>query len=122
MADTPQPTGKGQTEFHHVKSAAFRVVYADGVIGGVSPRGNLLRMVFFCETRPLPDSVTYEHETTGAAIKMSKEISRAGKKGILRELEVDVMMPLTSAIEFREWLTKRIEEMEKAQQIARGVK
>lgn len=103
---------KPKLHFHFVRSSAFRVVYAEGAFGGVSPKG-AIRMAFFNERQPIPDEVVHEavEATGGFAIGTEIPGSRVGKAGIVRELEVDVVMNVETAVAVHAWLGKKIEEL-----------
>src|SRR3989442_6878794 len=42
--------------FHYIKSSQFRVVHADGIIGGVTPRG-LIHIAVFSERPAIPQVI-----------------------------------------------------------------
>jgi len=106
---------KNQTvSFHLSKSNNFRVVYADGVVGGLSPKG-MIRMAFFNERAPFPQEMVHEIILEQGAPKLGAEVAekRVVKSGIFREIEVDVVMQLDTAEKFHLWLGKHIEELKK---------
>jgi hypothetical protein len=94
---------------HYVKSNYFRVVHADGAIGGFTPRGEIF-VSLYSERAPLPD-VTVQAVENG---QLGKEIieQRKGSEGILRELEVGVVMDLNVAKSLMTWLEERIKVAE----------
>ena len=94
---------------HYIKSNYFRVVHADGAIGGFTPRGEVFFSIY-SERAPLPD-VTVQAVENG---QLGNEIleQRKGSEGILRELEVGVVMDLNVAKSFHAWLEERIKVAE----------
>lgn len=90
---------------HYIKSNYFRVIHADGAMGGFTPRGEVF-FSLYSERAPLPD-VTVQAVENG---QLGKEIieQRKGSEGILRELEVGVVMDLNVAKSLVEWLKERI--------------
>ena len=94
---------------NYIKSNYFRVVHADGAIGGFTPRGEVFFSIY-SERAPLPD-VTVQAVENG---QLGKEIleQRKGSEGILRELEVGVVMDLNVAKSFHMWLEDRIKVAE----------
>lgn len=100
-----------QIRFHFIKSNFFRVVHADGVFGGATPKG-LLQMAFFSERFPIPLSVTHAVSPTSPdSVGIGKELQRETKDGVVREVEVEVIMNLSAALAFQEWLHGHIKQL-----------
>ena len=101
---------------NYIKSNYFRVIHADGAIGGFTPRAQLF-VSLFSERAPLPD-VTVQAVENG---QLGKEIveQRKGSEGIIRELEVGIVMDLHVAKSLVAWLKERIEIMEQMQSDSR---
>ena len=98
--------------FHYLKSNAYRVIHVDGILGGPTPTG-LLHFSFYTERLPIPTLV--EHATTdvgGGRVKLGDEIRREGKEGIVRDVEVGVIMTVDMAIKLRAWLDDKISKLE----------
>src|ERR1043165_9730684 len=85
--------------FRYVKSQYFRVIDADGAWGGVSPRGNI-HISFYNERAALPDSSKFTVSGTGEIVV--PERFHASSK-IVRELECDVILDLTTAKSLHQW-------------------
>jgi hypothetical protein len=98
-----------QVDFHYIKTNNYKTHYANGIFGGITPRGEL-QMDFFVERQVIPQIDTYE--VTGSQI--GKLIKTSGKKGIVREIEVGIVMNIETAISFQKWLNERIEVFQKA--------
>lgn len=108
MADTPV------VRFHYIKSNAYRVVHADGVVGGPTPSG-LVHVSFFSERLPIPTVVDHAvSDIGGGRGTLGNEIAREGKKGVVREVEVGVVMTLDTAKLLRAWLDDNITRLETA--------
>jgi hypothetical protein len=97
---------------HYIKSNYFRVVHADGAMGGFTPRGQLF-FSLYSERAPLPDTTVQAIEQG----QLGKEIveMRQGSQGILRELEVGVVMDVNVAKSLVTWLEERIKIAEQLQ-------
>ncbi len=108
MSDSPT-----RAKFDFIKSPAFRVIHADGMFGGPTPRGDLF-ISFYSERFPIPTSALYEVTSAG---ELGEEIrsEREGRKGVVREVEVGVKCDLEVAKAFAKWLQQKIEEIEKLQ-------
>lgn len=97
-------------QFHYNKSNAFRVVHGDGVWGGVTPRGGI-SMSFFSERGPIPKSLRYALSADGNLGEIEESDS---KGGIVREVEVTVMIDLDVARSLVSWLEDHIKKAETA--------
>ena len=102
LSETP-----GAVDYHFIKAADFRVVHADGVWGGATPSRNIA-IVFFSERLPLPTTVQHQINEGGV---IGDEVDRQSKTGIVREVEVEVIMNKATAIGIRGWLKRYIEEL-----------
>ena len=102
-----------EVTFHYVKSNYFRVIHADGAMGGFTPRGEVFFSIY-SERAPLPD-VTVQAIENG---QLGKEIieQRKVSEGIVRELEIGVVMDLTVAQSLVTWLNERIKVAEQMRQ------
>jgi hypothetical protein len=94
----------------YVKSNFFRVVRADGAMGGASPRLDLF-ITFYSERFPIPKVLVYERTPKGAP---GEEIfsERESKEGIIREAEIGITMDLPTAKSFAVWLNDKVTELE----------
>jgi hypothetical protein len=110
MADEP-PEGERRLQFDYLKSSLFRVVHADGVVGGLTPRLDII-MNFWSERQPIPRTMIFllkEDDTLGEEVR-SERVSR---DAIVREVEAGVVMDLESAKSLRDWLDSKINEAER---------
>ena len=95
-------------DFHYIKSNGFRVVHADGAWGGLTPRG-YIAMNFFSERFPIPRRLAHEIRPDGT---LAQETDRDSKKGVVREVEVEVMVDLAMAKSLILWLNDKIQTLE----------
>ena len=98
-------------KFNYIKSNHFRVVHADGVIGNGTPRNDLF-MSFYSERIPLPDVLTYEIDKRGKVGKELLEERDIKSDGIIREMEVGVVVDLDMAKALVVWLASVIQQIE----------
>lgn len=91
------PTAKFQLPVHFIKSTYFRVVHANGVWYSGDNQSNL-HLTFFNERNPIPKLVVVNLDDRGA-VAGEDESKRETKKGIVREMEVDVVLSLQAATE-----------------------
>ncbi len=83
-------------EFNYIKGSYFRVVHADGVMSNGTPRGNLF-LGFYSERFPLPDSQTFEINEEGRVTGEIVEKRKINSNGVMREVEVGVMLDIEVA-------------------------
>jgi hypothetical protein len=107
-------------EFHYIKSNYFRVVHADGVWGGATSNLNI-HMSFFSERGPIPQRIVHAIEPRGV---LGGEIAeeRISRKGVVREVEVDVVLNLEMAVSLRKWLDDKIKNLQEVAASAAKVK
>ena len=100
--------------FDYIKSPQFRSIHADGAIGGITPNGQL-HFVLFNERTAIPRQLVHmlkDDGTLGAEI----EERRIVREGIVREMDVDVYMPIAAAESLCTWLQEKIAETKKRSQ------
>jgi len=105
--------------FDFIKSSQFRVVHAEGAFGGQTPRGQLF-FSLYNERQAIPQQTT---NAVGPDGMLGEELrdQRVGRPGIVREVEVGVLMSPSDAETLANWLlehVKRIRGLE-AQQNAK---
>jgi hypothetical protein len=102
--------------FRHINSNYFRVIHADGAIGGFTPRGQLF-FNLYSERPPLPE-ITVQAIENGQLGKEITEKRPPVSEGILREFEVGVVMDMNVAKALAIWLDERIKIYEELQSAA----
>ncbi len=106
----PETPEVPRVEFRYLKSTAFRVIHADGAWGGLTPRGDI-HMVLYNERPTIPDVTANELNPDGS---LGKEIGKVWKEGMVREVEVDVIMSYPTAKALLTWLSTKVESIDKA--------
>jgi hypothetical protein len=96
-----------ELEFDFIKSNFFRVVRADGAFGGLAP-GGAIHMSIYSERQPLPQKIVHKIESGTLGPEMLER--RQGRKAIVREVEVDIVLEITQAIALRQWLDGQINQ------------
>jgi hypothetical protein len=111
----PGPEVPKSIKFHYIKSTQFRVIHAEGAIGGITPTRDVF-ISLFNERAALPQMTEF---TVSAEGTLGAEIAREGKRGLVREMEVAVLLSATAAKNLAQYLidqVKLIEESEPATQ------
>ncbi len=103
IASNPSAKAVKELKFHFIKSNFYRVVHGDGIFGGITPTGKI-QMAVFSQRHPFPQVTV--HRMDGNLI--GPEIERISKDGIVREIEVGIVMDLELAISLRKWIDDKI--------------
>lgn len=103
----PFPTAR----FNYRKSNNFRVIKAEGALGGITPRGEIL-MNIFNERLPVPDYDEFEILEDG---NLGKRVSfSTDTEGIVREVEIALSMDVMAAASLANWLLDKVKRYETA--------
>lgn len=100
MAETKLPSS---IKFFHEKGNFFRVIHADGAIGGLTPTRDIF-MSLYSQRIAIPKVIEQHLSLEG---QVGAEVSREGKDGIFRELEVGVVLTPETARQIAEWLIQQ---------------
>ena len=92
--------------FHYLKGPDFRTIHIDGAIGGITP-SNFLHIAFYCERAVIPRTITQKFNEDGT---VGDEIERTGKEGVVRQMEIDIIVNENTAKTVRVWLDLKLEE------------
>lgn len=110
-AKTPESSdGKSRIRFHYLKSTQYRVIHVDGAIGSLTPTG-YLHMSLFNERPAIPREMVHKLNDDGSLGDVIPEETIA-KEGIIREMEVDVLMSIATANSLKVLLEQKIKEFE----------
>ena len=110
--ETPGIPEKIAFHYRHVDN--YRDFPADGVFGGITPRGKI-HLKFYIEHKPFPQKTVHSVNADGT-IGLERLDEREQQDGIVRILQFGVMMDAEAAKQFNEWLGKRLQELEIASQ------
>lgn len=106
-----------EIEFHFIKGNSFRVIYADGIFGGIHPNGRHIHMSLFNERHPIPQRTVHKitlaegNEDKPISLSVGEEVAskRISREGIVREIEADVVLDVPTARSLVLWLHKHLE-------------
>ncbi len=100
-----------QIAFDYIKGNYFRVAHADGVIGGLTPSGNV-HMAFYSERGPIPQKEVHAVLPDGSLGEVLSD-RMVVRPGIIREMDIDIVMSPDVAKNILRWLTEAVEELDK---------
>jgi hypothetical protein len=109
VEDARTPRTAGFLSIHYIKSNIFRVVHVDGALGGVTP-GLKVQMALFSERVPIPRRTV--HELSDEGVPEQPPIESEGRDGVVREVEVEAIMDLSTARSLHAWLADKIRLLE----------
>ena len=94
---------------NYVKSNYFRVVHADGAWGGLSMSGDI-HIAFYNERAAIPDKSKLTVSKQTSQVVIPEEFEATSQH--VREVEVDVIVDLNTAISIRSWLDGKIKTLQ----------
>jgi hypothetical protein len=103
-----------EISFNYVKSNLFRVIHADGAWGGLSPRGDI-HIAFYNERAAIPD---FSRIVISQSARVVESETFEATSELVREVEVDVIVDLTTAKGLRTWLDNMISALEDRLKVA----
>lgn len=109
--------GENEVAFDYVKAPNFRVVWVDGAIGAITPRG-LIHCALYAERASIPRRQVFQIETAGDNVsKLGSEVieKQIDRGSIVREMSLDLMMTAECAENLARWLLERAEELRKVE-------
>jgi hypothetical protein len=97
----------GTISYDYIKGNNFRVIHVDGVYGGTAPRPGIIHMDVFNERWPIPKrTVNKFSREEGVGKEIFEE--RITRDAVVREVEVELVMGIDTAIRMRDWLNNKI--------------
>lgn len=112
-----KPLAEDEVAFDYIKARDFRVVWADGAIGGVTPNG-LIHLALYAERQAIPQRQVYAIEPVDATTgKLGKEVlaKRISRGSIVREMACDVFLTPQAAENLAKWIAAQLAELKKLQ-------
>jgi hypothetical protein len=95
--------------FDYIKGQYFRVIHADGAIGGLTPQGNI-QFALYSERKAIPRRQvhTIKPDLILGDVIPEETVSR---DSIVREMDINVVMNPDVAANLAKWLFERVEEL-----------
>jgi hypothetical protein len=98
--------------FEYIKSNFFRVIHADGAIGGITPEGNL-HLAFFSDRPAIPKMQVHQRNADGSLGEIMNEHTVV-RPGIIREMDIDVVFNREAAKSLVNWINQQLEILDSA--------
>ena len=95
--------------FDYIKSQHFRVIRADGAIGGLTPTGGI-HFALYTERHPIPRRLVHQVDEGGLGALLPNET--VSRDAIVREMDADVFLSIDVARNLHNWLGGKIAEWE----------
>ena len=97
---------------HYIKNEEFKTVFATGAHGGITLNG-LLNVNFYCDRTVIPRKSQLKVDDNG----LISEVDTEGRDGGIREVQVGVLMDISTAKNIINWLDSHIKTLENAKPI-----
>jgi len=113
--DPKKAPTNAEVAFDYVKGPDFRMVWADGLVGSITPNG-FLHFALYSERPSIPRRQVFSVDiknTQGSPLGpevLEKQISRGS---IVREMSFDVLVTAQVAESLGKWLISQAEELKK---------
>jgi hypothetical protein len=110
-----QKEANAKIEFKYVFPDDYNPSYANGAVGGITPKGELI-INYYVERPPLPYSVTHALDANGTIGEQLEKDPNKGFHVMVRVVTSGVILNHTAAREIHEWLGKHLEVLEAAKE------
>ena len=94
---------------HFIKSSSFRVIHASAAWFGGDAQQNL-HLTFYNERTPIPKTLVVKLDEQGMIVG-EDTAKRESKLGVVREVEVDVIFSIPSAVDFYKMLGENLKAL-----------
>lgn len=94
--------------FDYIKNNNFRIIQADGAIGGLTPSGKI-HFALYSERPPIPRRLVHKINDDGSLGPIIRE-ETVSRDAVIREMEVDVFLDVAVARSLHQWLSDKIGE------------
>jgi hypothetical protein len=93
---------------YYQRGRHYRTIEAEGAQAGITPRGKV-QFTLFSELRPTPEFVLHRVSPTG---NLGDVLEQVVKEGIVREVEVNVVMDLATTVQFIDLLQRTLQQIQ----------
>jgi hypothetical protein len=118
IEDEYGPVPPDTIRFHYLKAPFFRTIHVDGAVGSITARG-YIHAAIYSERKSIPH-ITEQKYTDDTPV--GKEVVVRARQHVVREMEVDLVFDYRSAIEFRDWLNRKLVDWDTAFRAQNGPK
>jgi hypothetical protein len=106
---------ENEVAIDYLKAHDFRVVWADGVVGSITPQGHI-HFALFSERPAIPRRQVFVIEKAdGALFRLGREVleKQISRGSIVREMACDVFLSPETAENLGNWLLSQVSEFKK---------
>jgi hypothetical protein len=106
----PEPQGEDrQVKFHFETDPDYRIVAANGIWSGITPRGDM-QLDFFVESIGAPSQVVNLVTPEG---NLGNELSRSPEPRIVRRMQIGILLSLEQADNIADFIKNQIAQFRK---------
>jgi hypothetical protein len=106
----PSGLSSDEVAFDYIKSPNFHIVWADGLIGGVTPTKHI-HFALYGERPAIPRRQVFKVDTTTGVLGAPVVEKMISRNSIVRELSCDVVISPDVAEMVAKWLLDRVNEI-----------
>lgn len=103
-----------EVAFDYVKAPDFRVVWADGAMGSLTPNG-LVHFSLYAERPALPRRQVFKIDSDTGLLSSEVPEKLISRGSIVREMSCDILMSPIVAESLANWLLDRVKEQKQVQ-------
>jgi hypothetical protein len=103
-----------QMQIYYQRARHYRTIHADGAQLGLTPRA-AIQFTLYSDQKPMPEFVLHEITPEGNLGKVLEEVV---KSGVIREVEVNVVMDVNVATSFVNVLQGLLAQVKSLQELA----
>lgn len=96
-----------ELEFFFEHDPNYRIIAANGIWGGLTPRGDI-QLDFFVEKQNTPESIRHELKETGV---LGDELGRFPSRKIIRRLQVGILLSAEQADSVANFIKDKVKEL-----------
>ncbi len=108
MADEKKSELLNQLGIHYLRSRHYRTIHADGAQFGITPQAHI-QFTLFSDQKAMPEFVMHKITPEG---KLGEVIEEVVKNGVVREVEINVVMSPVAAASFVEVMKTQLKQIE----------
>jgi hypothetical protein len=107
--------GENEVAFDYIKAHDFRVIWADGAVGGITPNGHV-HLALYAERQALPRRQVFQVEMKdGHAGRLGREVleKQISRGSVVREMACDLFLSPQVAENLAHWLLSQVDLLRK---------
>jgi len=97
--------------FDYIKSSDFKMIWADGAVGGLTPSGNM-HVAFYSERNAIPKREVFKIDNDAGEVGEQVDSKTISRNSIVREMSCDLVLQPKVAKALADWILEYLELIE----------